>query len=224
VREHEGCGTPRASLAAIRLYLLGGVTLYRECLSLALERAHAVRVVGSADSWAGSLDDIAATRPDIVLLDMTTPGSLEAVAELLALWPAPRVVAMAVDDGNGDVLACAEAGISGYITTTDSLPAAVDAIESVARGELLTTPRLAAMLLQRVRTLASASLTTTSAKLTPREREIAALLADGHTNKAIALRLGIEPTTVKNHVHNILEKFQVHRRAEAAQRVRAELR
>jgi DNA-binding NarL/FixJ family response regulator len=220
VREQEGCGTPSASVAAVRVFLLGGIKLYRDCLALALERGPSIRVVGSADR----VDDIAGLRPDIVLLDMTAPGNLDAVAELLALWPPPRVVAVAVDDGNGDVLACAEAGISGYITTADSLPAAVEAIESVARGELLTTPRLAAMLLQRVRSLATASLESTSAKLTPREREIATLLGDGHTNKAIALRLGIEPTTVKNHVHNILEKLQVHRRADAAQRVRAELR
>jgi two-component system nitrate/nitrite response regulator NarL len=210
-------------LSPIRVFLVGRVRLYRESLALALGQAPSLEVVGGAGEWREGLGHVRASSPDIVLLDMTVPGSLEAAAAILGLRPAPRVVAMALADGEEDVLACAEAGISGYITSTDSIPVAIDAIESVARGELLTTPRLAAALLQRIRSLATASTSAAAARLTPREREIAALLADGHTNKEIALRLGIEPTTVKNHVHNILEKLQVRRRTEAAQRVRAEL-
>jgi DNA-binding NarL/FixJ family response regulator len=131
------------------------------------------------------------------------------------------VVGIAVPDGEDDVIACAEAGLSGYVTRTDSIAATVEAIESVARGELVTTPRMAAALLQRVRNLATSAPAPGAVRLTPREREIADLLGDGHSNKAIAQRLHIEPTTVKNHVHNILAKLGVSRRADAAQRLRA---
>jgi DNA-binding NarL/FixJ family response regulator len=213
----------------IHVYLLAGIRLYREGLAFVLDRTPSIRVVGGAGDWEAGAAEVTARPPDVVLLDMTMPDSLEAVAEILALSPTPRVVATALPEDEDEVLTCAEAGISGYVTCTDSIAAAVNAIESVARGELLTTPRVAAVLLQRVRSLAAAAAAPAAPApngtlgLTPREREIATLLTDGHTNKAIALRLGIEPTTVKNHVHNILEKLQVNRRTEAAVRLRGGL-
>lgn len=199
----------------IRAFLLSGVRIYREALAVALEETDAVQVVGDSDDWQSALPVLASKSPDVVLLDMALPVAAGAIAEIAALPDAPRIVAIARTDNESEVLACAEAGISGYIGATDSISSAVEAIEGVARGELLTTPRVAAVLLQRVRIL-SASTPEAAAfhRLTPREREIAELLGGGHTNKEIAHRLGIEPTTVKNHVHNILEKLQVRRRAE----------
>jgi DNA-binding NarL/FixJ family response regulator len=207
----------------IRVFILADICLYREGLALVFERTPAIEVVGSAAGSEATAVEVWATTPDIVLLDLAMPDSFEAVAEILALSPAPRIVAIALPDGEDEVLACAEAGISGYVTRADSVAATIDAIESVARGELLTTPRMAAALLQRVRSLATAPPTTGSFRLTPREREIADLLREGHSNKAIALHLCIEPTTVKNHVHNILEKLQVSRRTDAATRLHAGL-
>jgi two-component system, NarL family, nitrate/nitrite response regulator NarL len=209
--------------AAIRAYLLSGVRLYREALALALEHSSAVEVVGHSDDWQSALPLLAAEHADVVLLDMALPVAAGAIAEIAALPDAPRIVAIARTDDVSEVLACAEAGISGYVASADSISSAVEAIESASRGELLTTPRVAAVLLERVRTLSAAAPYTALHRLTPREREIAVLLGDGHTNKAIAQRLGIEPTTVKNHVHNILEKLQVQRRTDAALRLRTGL-
>jgi len=204
----------------IRAYLLCGVRLYREALTLALEETDAIQVVGDSDDWQTALPLLASKHPDVVLLDMALPVAAGAIAEIAALPDAPRIVAIARTDDESEVLACAEAGISGYVGSSDSVSSAVEAIESVSRGELLTTPRVAAVLLERVRMLAGFTPEAAFHRLTPREREIAELLGDGHTNKEIARRLGIEPTTVKNHVHNILEKLQVHRRADAALRLR----
>jgi two-component system, NarL family, nitrate/nitrite response regulator NarL len=201
---------------AVRAFLLSGVRLYREALALALERSSGIEVVGHSDDWQSAVPLLATEHVDVVLLDMALPVAAGAIAEIAALADAPRIVAIARTDDVGEVLACAEAGISGYVASADSIASAVEAIESAARGELLTTPRVAAVLLERVRTLAAAAPTVAVQRLTPREREIAELLGEGCTNKAIAQRLGIEPTTVKNHVHNILEKLQVHRRTDAA--------
>lgn len=210
-------------VGTVRVFVLAGARLFREALTVALEGTGSIEIVGGAEIWPDSGVEIAERRPDVVLVDAAVSGAAAAIADVLALSPAPRVVAIARTDDEAEVLACAEAGISGYVAHADSIDAAVEAIESVARGELLTTPRVAALLLERVRSLAAAVPPGAANRLTPREREIAELLADGQTNKVIAQRLGIEPTTVKNHVHNILEKLQVSRRTDAALRVRAGL-
>jgi DNA-binding NarL/FixJ family response regulator len=93
----------------------------------------------------------------------------------------------------------------------------VATLESATRGEALFSPRMAASLLRRVAALAATQPSPSAqVRLTPRERDIMRLLDEGLSNKEIAQRLGIEVATVKNHVHNILEKLQVHRRGEAA--------
>ena len=207
----------------IRVYVLCGVRLYREALALAFEHTRAIEIVGDSADWQTAVPDIEETRPDVVLLDMALPVAAGAIGEIGSLPHAPRIVAIARTEDEDELLACAEAGISGYVANDDSVASAVRAMESVSRGELLTTPRVAAVLLARVRTLAAATPSTEQYRLTPRERQIADLLGDGHTNKAIAGQLGIEPTTVKNHVHNILEKLQVTRRTDAALRLRGGL-
>jgi len=204
----------------IRVFILADIRLYREGLALVFERAPSITVVGSAADWRTAAARVAALAPDIVLLDMATPDRFDAADGILALSPAPRIVGIAVPDGEDEVLAVVEAGISGYVTRADSIATTIHAIESVARGELLTTPRIAAALLRRVRALTASAPTAYASRLTPREHEIAELLGDGHSNKVIAQRLHIAPTTVKNHVHNILEKLKVSRRGDAATQLR----
>src|SRR5438874_3003741 len=130
---------------AIRAYLLAGVRLYREALALALEYSSAVEVVGHSDDWQSALPLLAAQHADVVLLDMALPVAAGAIAEIAALPDAPRIVAIARTEDVSEVLACAEAGISGYVASADSISSAVEAIESASRGELLTTPRVAAV-------------------------------------------------------------------------------
>jgi DNA-binding NarL/FixJ family response regulator len=206
----------------IRVLILADIRLYREGLARLLDRQPTIEVVGSAASV-----EEAKTRcrgsVDIVLLDMAMPGSLEAARVIAAGERAPRIVALAVPDTDREVVACAEAGVSGYVTRDDTSATMLAVIESVARGELLATPRVAAVLLRRVNSLAAVTGPADRFRLTPREREIIGLIEQGYSNKAIARHLRIELATVKNHVHNILEKLQVRHRAEAAHRVRAAL-
>ena len=207
----------------IRVFIVAEIRLYREGLEHVLERTGRIDVVGTAAGREGIAAAIDATRPEIVLLDMATPESFDVVPDINALADPPKIVGLAVRDAERDLLACAEAGVAGYVTRDDSLDAMVDAIESVARGELRCTPRLAAVLFNRIGALSTAAppQDVGNDRLTPREREIVGLIDDGYSNKAIAQRLHIEIATVKNHVHNILEKLQVGRRGEAAARVRA---
>ena len=163
-------------------------------------------------------------QPDIVFLDVSMPDGLRLVHELHVVVPDAAVVATAVAETDGEIVACAEAGVAGFVTRDQSLAEAVRVLESVARGESPCSPRTAAALLRRVAVLsAQREPPGPPDGLTPRENEIAGLIARGRSNKEIARELCIEISTVKNHVHHMLEKLGVRGRAEAAARVRAHL-
>jgi DNA-binding NarL/FixJ family response regulator len=112
------------------------------------------------------------------------------------------------------VLACVEAGVSGYVPRTGSIEDLVAAIRSAVRGEARCPPVITSALMRRVATLANAG--GAGHRLTTRELEIAEHIALGMSNREIARRLGIELCTVKNHVHHMLEKLGVSRRADIA--------
>lgn len=180
-----------------------------------------VALAGEADS---ALQQAYELQPDIVFLDVSMPHGVRLAHELAKAASGTAVVATAVAETDGDIVACAEAGVAGFVTRNQSLAEAVRVLESVARGESACSPRTAAALLRRV-TLLSAQRVPPGPPngLTPRESEIARLIARGRSNKEIARDLCIELSTVKNHVHHVLEKLGVRGRAEAATRVRAHL-
>lgn len=205
----------------ISVLIVSDIRLYREGLAQVLERQEQFRVAGTAADAEGVVAELRARRPEVVLVDMAMPESLGMVRVILNLAPEVKVVALSVAEIERDVCACAEAGVAGYVPRQASLADLVAVLESAARGEALFSPRMAASLLSRVAALAATQPNgSPQMRLTPREREILRLLDEGLANKEIAQRLGIEVATVKNHVHNILEKFQVHRRGEAAARMR----
>jgi len=205
----------------VTVYILGEVRLYREGLAQILGRVPSLSVVGVGASYWDAREPLAQLEPQIVLLDMVSSSSVAIARAILAAGRPPKIVALGVPDAEDDLVSCAEAGISGYVTREDPIETLVAVIESVSRGELLTTPRIAAVLLERVGTLAAAVHPHGELRLTPRELEVVELIGDGLSNKAIAQQLRIELPTVKNHVHNILEKLQVKGRADVAVRFRA---
>ena len=206
----------------IRVLVVTGVRLYREGLShlLALhgglEIVSATRTAEEAIDWVGRTPD---ARPDIVLVDMATTDPYGDVRRITEACPGARVVALGVANAESEVIACAEAGVAGYVWRDGSVEDLVATVESTHRGELRCSAEVAALLLKRVRRLAAAT-QAGSAPLTGREREVLGLVDRGMSNKAIARHLGIEVPTVKNHVHNILKKLGVRRRGQAAAMVR----
>jgi DNA-binding NarL/FixJ family response regulator len=204
----------------IRLLVAGDVRLYREGLARYLADEPDVCVVACPSSRS-QLRSFLADAPDVILLDMAMPESLATLWELAQTVPSVRVLALSVPEADADVLACAEAGIAGYVTREGSLDDLVAAVRSAARGESIVSPRMAASLLRRVSALAlDRPRAGIGEALTVREREIARLVDDGMSNKQIAARLCIEVATVKNHVHRILDKLQAHRRGEIGARLR----
>jgi DNA-binding NarL/FixJ family response regulator len=204
-----------------RVLIVSDVKLYREGLEWSLSQRPELAIVGTCTPNMEALEQIAACSPTIVLLDFATPGALNIPKELNRLWSGIKVVAFAVSEVEHELIACAEAGIQGFVTRDGSVDDLVTSVLSAQRGEVFCSPRLTALLFKRVAALFDAAKGPPArAALTRREREIAELVNAGLSNKEIALSLKIGSATVKNHVHSILEKLNVTRRGEAAARLR----
>lgn len=199
--------------------------LFREALTLSLgvrERISVLVAAATADELVVPADGLA---PDVVVLDLGLPGrqGLDEARRLAARFPSSRVLMIGCSHLELDVLASIEAGAAGYLLDEASHGDLVRSIHAVATGRALCSPRVASLLFTRVAEVASEA-TRRSVQslvhLTPREVEILELIEAGQSNKEIGARLGIELQTVKNHVHNILERMQVRTRGEAAARFR----
>jgi DNA-binding NarL/FixJ family response regulator len=211
-----GDGGPTTSVVVV-----AAIRLYREGLAEVLGRTGRLRVTGSAAGATQALGLLRHARPDVVLLDTSPPDAIDQARMLAAAAPATPIVAIGLAERENEVIAFAEAGACGYVTRDGSLADLVAAAESVAHGEAICSPRMAASLLRRIRLMAmERPAAAGEPRLTAREIQIMGLIDRGLSNKEIARELCITVATVKNHVHNILEKLGVSRRGEAAARLR----
>jgi two-component system, NarL family, nitrate/nitrite response regulator NarL len=205
----------------VEVLVVADVCLYREGLADLLDRRDELDVVGKAASVDEAVEQARRWMPQVAVIDLRTAAGPAAVRDLTGAVPGLRVVALSVVEEPDEVVAWAEAGISAYVSRDGSIDDVVGAITAAVCDELPCTGRIAAALLRRVTALAADPQgDLPAARLTRREREIVALIDEGLANKEIATRLQIQVPTVKNHVHNVLEKLGVRRRSEAARRLR----
>jgi two-component system nitrate/nitrite response regulator NarL len=200
----------------IRVFIVSNVRLYREGLALLLRGCPSIEVLG-ADDMQRTEQALRATPTDVALIDAQSPSDPDMIGTLRNICARVRILAIGIRDSASDVLACAAAGIDGYVPMDAAVGDMVAAIENVVRGELACSPKVAASLYHRA---GSAARTVPDASLTTRELQVADLMNRGFPNKEIAWRLGVQPCTAKNHVRNILHKLQVHRRGQAAAKLR----
>jgi len=200
-----------------RVVVAVGPRIYREGLSEAIERRSATGVSYAVASIAEAIESVEQRGADIVLLDVGLVDAARFVRYLGDRHPAVRVVALAISDSEADVCGWASLGVAGFLTTADSLDDLAQCIAAVGRGEFSCSPRHASMLLRRVATLSrdSGNLAVHDG-LTQRQSQIVALMRARMSNKLIARHLGIELATVKNHVHQILQRLNLHSRDEVA--------
>ena len=190
------------------------VCLYRDGLLALLERDDDVAVVGTAADVETAIE-LAIRLDALVLFDAMTAESCAEIRAMRDALPDVSILALTVRRGEQEMIELAEAGVQGFVTVDASLPELAEAIRSAARGEAICSPSVAAALLRRVAALAHTSQTHEAGPaLTVREQEILVLLQEGLSNKQIAQELQIQLSTAKNHVHSILGKLGVERRAE----------
>jgi DNA-binding NarL/FixJ family response regulator len=204
--------------AVPRVLVVSDVLLYREGLAASLGRDGRLEVAAAAscsDSFAAALR----LSPCALLVDASTGAGLALARRFHSACPTIRLIGFGISEEGGDVIACAEAGLVAFVDRNGTIEVLVAAVLAALRGEVTCSPRIAAMMCDRLASLA-VTRSEIAVPLTRREREVAALIAEGLSNKEIAIDLRIGPATVKNHVHNILEKLNVRRRAAIVSRLR----
>lgn len=210
-------GPPTGTACApIRVYVISPVRIYRDGLVQVLGRRSEFTVSGAADTFEAALPVVRRLEVDVALYDLRCPSGLAGLRRL-AEAPQVSIVGLGVEETVESVLACAEAGIAGYVTDAASLDELAARVSDAARGELNCPPHIAASLLRRLAAHGSRQDTPHAGLgLTSRELEVAALLQQGLSNRQIAHRLTIQLATVKNHVHSILRKLETPTRSDAA--------
>lgn len=204
--------------AVPQVVVASNVLLYREGLAASLQRDGRLEVAAAA-SCSEAFSVALRLAPCALLLDASTEAGLALARRFHAACPSIRLIGFGISEEGGDVIACAEAGLVAFVDRNGTVDELIAAVLGALRGELACSPRVAAMMCDRLASLA-VTRSETGAPLTRREREVAALIAEGLSNKEIAIDLRIGPATVKNHVHNILEKLNVRRRAAIVSRLR----
>lgn len=204
-----------------RVLVVSDVLLYRDGVARGLAVANMLTVVG-ASTGHEALVAMSEDAADAIVIDASTPDILGVARMLRLAWPHVPVIGFGISNDT-DGLACAEAGLTGFVGREGTLAELATAVERALAGEVGCTPQFAALLCHRVAMLATSggNREAVASPLTRRERQIAELVADGLSNKEIAIELRIGPATVKNHIHNILEKLDVPRRGAVGSRLRA---
>jgi DNA-binding NarL/FixJ family response regulator len=206
---------------AVRVVVVSPIRLVREGLATILGKHDEVALLAAVDLDEAAVAGIAALQPDVMLVDLSGRDPLAGTGTLRRAVPLAKLVAFAVDEVNEHVFACAAAGFSGYVPRHGGEEELVRAVLDVARGQMHCAPHITAAMFGRLsQFLREAAPSALQVSFTARENEVWALVQRGSSNKEIARRLGISSATVKNHVHSILAKLQVTRRAEAIARLR----
>jgi DNA-binding NarL/FixJ family response regulator len=176
-----------------------------------------IEIAGEAGGVAEAADCIADLRPDVVVLDVHMPegGGVEVIRRAAdAHGPTPVFLALSVSDDPEDVIAVIRAGARGYVTKTIDADRLADAIERVAEGDAVFSPRLAGFVLDAFRGGGAKAGASDLDQLTPREQEVLRLIARGYLYKEVAHQLGISAKTVEAHVASVLRKLQLTNRHE----------
>ena len=207
---------------SVNIFIADDNRLLREGLVSMLSEQEDMAVVGSAPSRHNVVDQIKALHPEVALIDIGLPekNGIEITRMLYRTVPEVKVIVLGMSDLTSEIITCIEAGAVGYVLKEASFEQLVETIRAANRGESFCSPRLASSLFSRLAELAGERIPRNSVQLTPREVEIINKVAEGLSNKEIAQQFSIEVQTIKNHIHNILDKLQLHNRLEAVQYAR----
>jgi len=201
----------------IRVLIVEDHRVVAEGLSALINGQPDMKVVGNVGSVAECVTAAAELNPDVVLLDFRLPDGTgsDAASAIRGLRPTAKMIFLTRDDTDAARFAAVQAGASAFLHKSKAAAEVVAAIREVARGKMLITPRTIASLLARRKAI-DAQLE----RLTPREKEVLRLMAEGHPSRAIAEKLHISYTTVRTHIRGLGSKLAVHSKLEAIVKAR----
>jgi two-component system response regulator NreC len=196
-------------------------TIVRSGVRLLLEAETDIRVVGEALNGLEALELTESLQPDVVLMDISMPemDGLEATRQLKTRFPHINVLVLTMHRSDDYFFEMLKAGASGYILKGAKTSELINAVRIVQQGEVFLYPSMTQKLVQGYLQLADWD-NDTEPSLSPREKEIFRLLAEGYSNKEIAEKLVISPSTVHSHRGNLMDKLGLNNRRELIQYAR----
>lgn len=205
-------------MAKQRIVLVDDHEVVRLGLKSLLERHPQFEVVGEAGSAREAVEQVAALKPEVVLMDIRLPGTsgIEACEEIVNKFPGTRVIMLTSYADDEMLFSAIRAGASGYLLKQIGSEELVRALEAVSRGEALLDPAVTQRVFQEVRRAVKEEEASAFAHLSQQEKHVLLLVSEGKTNREIAKSLFLGEGTVRNYVSSILSKLGVNNRAEAA--------
>ena len=207
-------------LGSIRVLLADGQSLFREAVRVVLEAQPDLDVVGEAADGMQAVAEAERTEPDVALIDAHLPNAdgIRATAMIAERVPGCRILVLSEEEDERTLISALEAGATGFVTKGSPIGQLIETARRVHSGETTIPPQMLGALLARlIRSKREHDdALRRLARLTRREREVLALLAQGADNAGIAQPLVISPETARTHVQNVLRKLSVHSRLEAA--------
>ncbi len=196
----------------IRVLLVDDHAILREGIKALLEKQDNIEVIAEAADGREAIPKVAQSRPDVVVLDISMPmmDGLESTRQIKRENPDIKVLVLTMHDNEEYFFQLLRAGASGYVTKKSVSRELVSAIEAVYRGDSFFCPSMAKFLLSDFLRLDKAVENIDQEDLTPREREIVKLIAEGYTNQQIADLLHRSVKTIESHRSNILRKLDIH--------------
>ncbi len=209
-------------METIRVLIADDHTLFRDGLRALLASASDTEFVGEAATGDQAITLAAQVQPDVILMDIQMPGlhGIEATRQIVQASPHIGVLIVTMFEDDLSVFNAMRAGARGYLLKGARHEEMLRAIRAVGGGEAIFSPAIAARLIDFFAQMRPALSPQAFPELSDREREILALIAQGHKNAEIAEHLSLSPKTVRNHITNIFSKLQVAGRAEAILRAR----
>jgi len=203
----------------IRVIVVDDHPIVRAGLRAVLDAADDVTVVAEGTNGADALRLVAQHCPDVLVLDVNLPdlNGVEVTRQLREQHTSTVIVALTVHDDSQTIFGLLESGAVGYVLKDEALETLINAVRAAAQGDSWLSPAVARQVVHRAvaQTAPSPSLPAESSSLTPSERQVLSLLAQGLDNAAIAERLVVTKRTVQNHVSNVYGKLGVNSRTEA---------
>jgi two-component system, NarL family, nitrate/nitrite response regulator NarL len=226
LRSADGGGVANVELessAILAVVVYSPVRLFADGVAASLDAQHGTRAVACHDvpSLRAELES---GRAEMVLVDVTDRRALEQGRALIHAFPHIKAIALALPEAAEDVIACADAGFVSYVPRNACVEDMCEVLRRALRDEVFCDPKVSCGVLRelRRRQASLAPATEPGDELTRREREVLRLLGRRMSNKEIARQLCLSTATVKNHVHAILSKLNVHARSEALARLQAD--
>lgn len=207
-------------MAKIRLLLADDHMLFRQGVRQLLASEPDIEVVGEVPNAAEAMAKSADLRPDVILMDVAMPGfsSFEAVRQIRKDRPDTRVLFLTMYDDEDYLVEAMDVGASGYILKDSAASQLVTAVREAQKGGSYLSPRMLAQLVNDFRScVKSAGRTPRFATLTPREKEVLKMLAEGQSVKEIACALDLSVKTVEAHKFNLMRKLDLHNKAQLVQ-------